>query len=69
MPCQFDNLKRKFVLFRVTESPHLVDNILEVVLHEVHGLAEPAPDRLPGVVLRLVAVVVADAQLQRDVRP
>ena len=62
-------LKSKLILLGITESPHLVNNVLEVVLHKVHGLAEPAPDRLPGVVLRLVAVVVADAQLQGNVRP
>ena len=63
------HLKSKLVLLRITKSPHLVNNILEVVLDEVHRLAEPASDGLPGVVLRLVAVVVADAQLQGDVRP
>ena len=36
------HLKCELVLFRVTESPHLVDDVLEVVLNEVHGLAEPA---------------------------
>ena len=35
----------------------------------MHGLAESAPDSLPGMVLCLVAVVVADAQLQGNVRP
>ena len=52
------NLEGEFVLLRVAECPHLIHDVLEVALHEVHGLAEPAPDGLPGVVLGLVAVVV-----------
>ena len=52
------NLEGEFVLLRVAECPDLIHDVLEVALHEVHGLAEPAPDGLPGVVLGLVAVVV-----------
>ena len=66
------HLKGQFVLLGVTEGPHLVHHVPQVLLHEAHGLAEPGPHRLPAVVaglLVVVVVVVADAELERDVGP
>ena len=66
------HLKGQFVLLGVAESPHLVHHVPQVFLHEAHGLAEPGPHGLPAVVAGLlvgVVVVVADAELERDVGP
>ena len=66
------HLECQFVLLGVTERPHLVHHVPQVFLHEAHRLAEPRPHRLPAVVAGVlvgVVVVVADAELERDVGP
>ena len=68
----YTHLECQLVLLRVTEGPHLVNHIPQVLLHEAHRLAEPRPHGLPAAVagvLRRVVVVVADAELERDVGP
>ena len=66
------HLECQLVLLGVTERPHLVHHVPQVLLHEAHGLTEPRPHRLPAVVAGVlvgVVVVVADAELQGDVGP
>ena len=66
------HLKCQFVLLSVAEGPHFVHHVPQVFLHKAHGLAEPGPHGLPAVVAGLlvgVVVVVADAELERDVGP
>ena len=70
MPGEFNYFERELVLLRVTESPHFVHHILEIVLDKGHGLTEPGPHGLPARavgVLAGVVVIVTDAKLERNV--
>ena len=51
------HLEGQFVLLVVLERPHLVDDVLEVRLHEVDGRLEPLPDVLLRPLGPLVIVV------------
>ena len=57
LPGQLDHLEGELVLLRVAESPHVVDDVLEVGLDEDDGRVEARANHLLGRVRCLVGVV------------
>ena len=54
--CQFDHFECQFVLFIVTECPHIIHHILQVTFHKSYGGLEFLPDFFDLLVITVTVI-------------